>query len=142
MTSIHTYYDDLSEGRTFAPHHFTVTEADMAGLASCISVAPLRSEGGEPVPQVAPEGQPAVSPFLLNTFRVMREAISMPDGLLHARETIRLFEPVRPGDALTLTLRVQSKYIKNDKKFVLLRHDVTRDGVSVMSFDRLIVWVK
>ena len=68
----------------------------------------------------------------------------MPDGLLHARETLELHAPAYPGDRLSLTLRVKSKYIKNDKKFVLMEHEITRvdDQRRIMTVDRLIVWVK
>lgn len=141
----HTYYDDLVEGHAFPPYEWTVTEEDAAELDACVVVGPLRTADGRELPAAESDGERApLSPFLLNTFKAMRVAISMPDGLLHARETLELHAPAHPGDRLSLTLRVKSKYIRNDKKFVLMEHDITRadDQRRIMTVDRLIVWVK
>jgi len=140
----HTYYDDLVEGHAFPPHHWTVTEEDVAELDACVVVGPLRRADGSEFPAAPQPARQALSPFLLNTFKAMRAAISMPDGLLHARETLELHAPAYPGDRLSLTLRVKSKYVKNDKKFVLMEHDIARvsDQRRIMTVDRLIVWVK
>jgi acyl dehydratase len=142
MATTHTYYDDLHEGQTFPSYTWTVTAEDAKELSSCVKVGPLRRPDGSEVEAQAGAGPEPVSPFLLNTFKAMRASFSMPDGLLHARETMTFSEPVHPGDELTLKLSVESKYIKNDKKFVLLRHAISRGGTPVMSVDRLIVWVR
>ncbi|RUQ72190.1 hypothetical protein EJ913_11605 [Azospirillum doebereinerae] len=152
VTTGHTYYDDLVEGHAFPPYQWTVTDADVAELEACVVVGPLRTPDGTAVPTAVPTAETAtetagrkpLSPFMLNTFKAMRVAISMPDGLLHARETLELHAPAYPGDRLSLTLRVKSKHIKNDKKFVLMEHEITRvdDQRPIMTVDRLIVWVK
>lgn len=144
VTTGHTYYDDLVEGHAFPPYQWTVTDEDVAELEECVVVGPLRTPDGAAVPTTETAGRKPLSPFMLNTFKAMRVAISMPDGLLHAREALDLHAPAYPGDRLSLTLRVKSKYIKNDKKFVLMEHAITRvdDQRPIMTVDRLIVWVK
>ena len=137
------YYDDFVEGHVYEPFAWQVSRQDAAALNDCLQVGELRREDGTVVagPSSAAD---ALSPFILNTFKAMRARIRMPDGLLHAKEIVTLHAPAREGDTLRAKLKIKSKYEKNGRRFVVLEHDIRRadDDAPVMTFDRLVAWVK
>lgn len=138
------YYDDFVEGHAYEPFRTRLTADDAATLARCLTLGPLTGPNGELIAPANDAGDgAALSPFLLNSFHAMRARIRMPDGLLHARETMRLLAPAHAGDELETTIRIASKFLKNDRKFVLLEHIVRRpaDGTHIMTFERLVAWV-
>ena len=136
------YFDDFVEGHSYAPFKWRITAEDVAAFDGCLAVGPLRRADGSVVEAAASSGT-VLSPFILNTFKAMRAGIRMPDGLLHAKETMMLHAPAQVGDELVAILKIKSKYLKNGRKFVVLEHTITRadDGKPVMTIDRLVVWV-
>ena len=135
-------FDDLEVGRSYPPYRFTPSRADRDAHAACAVTLGLRRADGA---LVAPDGAPPdewLSPLMLNTFKALRAAIRMPDGVLHAREQITLVQPVAVDVPLAIVLTVTEKYSKNDKRFVVMDHVVTResDGARIMSFKRRLAW--
>jgi hypothetical protein len=141
--SQYDYYDDFVEGYVYEPFIWRVSSEDATVLNGCLQVGELHREDGTVVAESSLV-ENMLSPFILNTFKAMRARIRMPDGLLHAKETIVLHAPAREGDALRANLKIKAKYEKNGRRFVVLEHDIRRtdDDAQVMTLDRLVAWVK
>lgn len=136
------YYEDFAEGQSFEPFLCRVSADDVAALTNCINLNKITGPDGKVLP--APESDDTrVSPFLLNSFLPMRARVKMPDGLLHARETLRMHGSAQVGDELKTVMTVKARYEKNNRKFIEFEHAVSRvaDGQPIMSFDRTIAWV-
>lgn len=79
---------------------------------------------------------------ILNHFHGIRAAIKMPDGVLYAREKITLLSAAYADEVLHMTIRVASKYMKNDKPFVVLEQAIScpADAAAVMTIERTLYW--
>lgn len=133
-------FDDFVEGQAFPPYDFTISADDAAMLAGALSMGPLRRADGS---AVEGGGEPdGLSLFLLNTFQVQRHAFRMPDGVLHARETITSRGPAYPGEGLRMSIRVKSKYERNGRPFVVLDLELTRraDEARILTVERTLCW--
>lgn len=140
--AIYDYYEDFAEGQTFEPFLCRVSAEDLAVLDNCINLKKVTGPDGQVLPAPATDGT-RVSPFLLNSFLPMRARVKMPDGLLHARETLRMHGFAQVGDELQTVMTVKARYEKNNRKFLEFEHVVSRvaDGQPLMTFDRTIAWV-
>lgn len=136
------YWNDFHEGQRFEPWLTTVTQADSDALNACVNLTRITGPDGQELAEASGRER-CVSPFLLNTFLPMRGLVRMPDGLLHARETLRMHNGAQVGDTLSTVMTVLAKYEKNNRHFLEFRHVVTRasDGAPIMTFDRTIAWV-
>lgn len=133
-------YDDFVEGQAFPPYDFTVSAEDVAMLAGALDMGPLRRADGSVVEGEA--GDQGVSLFLLNTFQVQRNAFRMPDGILHARETLVSHGPARAGEPLRMTIQVKSKYERNGRLFIVLDLELSRraDQARILTVERTLCW--
>lgn len=137
-----TVFDEIEVGRSFEPYRFTPTREDKALHGACTAAGVLRRADGAPVEAASGCSDEVVSPLMLNTFKAIRAAINMPDGVLHAREEITLHAPARVGEELMAVLTIKEKYLKNDKRFVVIDHLISRaaDGEPVMLVERRLAW--
>ncbi|WP_153139268.1 hypothetical protein [Paraburkholderia agricolaris] len=137
-----TLFADLQEGQTFSPYCFTPSADDEAIYNQCVRIPSLTRADGTAVVAEGDAERAPLSPFMLNTFKAMRAAINMPNGVLHAREQIVLQAPAFVGEALEAVLSVKSKYLKNDKRFVILELAITRvaDRQPIMNIERRLTW--
>lgn len=69
-------------------------------------------------------------------------AFAWPTGVLHAREKVRLLAPVYPGEELEASVLVKDKYLKNDKRFVVLEITVRKleNARIALVAERSLVW--
>lgn len=136
------YYEDFTEGQGFEPFLFRVTAEDVSVLHNCINLRQVTGPDGQALAAPGTD-KTRVPPFLLNSFLPMRARIRMPDGLLHARETLKTHGFAQVGDELQTVMTVKARYEKNNRKFIELEHVVSRvaDGQPIMTFDRTIAWV-
>jgi hypothetical protein len=143
MSEREIVYDDFEEGRVYPPYDFTVTAADRAAFESCVADAAVLRQGGAPLPQAsATGGRRPLSALVLNTFKVQRASFRMPEGVLHARETLTMHAPAYEDEPLRIAITVKSKYRKNDRPFVVLDLALTRiaDGAPIMTVERTLCW--
>src|SRR5690606_22921669 len=115
------YYEDFAEGQTFESFLCRVSADDVAALGNSINLKKRTGPDGKELPAPPADGA-RVSPFLLNSFWPMRARVKMPDGLLHARETLRMHGSAQVGDELQTIMTVKARYEKNNRKFVEFEH--------------------
>ena len=86
-----------------------------------------------------PETVPAL---LLNELKSLKRFLKLPPGVLHAREELSLAGAARIGEALEVTVEIFDKFIKNEKRFVVVLQHVrsAEDGRSILSIKRTLYW--
>jgi hypothetical protein len=78
----------------------------------------------------------------LNELRALKSQMRLPPGVLHAQEEIEMFSAARVGEALTTSITVEKKYIRNDKRFIVFDQHVrcAADQRSIMKVKHILYW--
>jgi len=124
-------YDDIVVGQTFPPQPLPVSADDVARFYRCLGEA-------RPPPGIGTR----VPSFLLNELRAMKNQMRFPPGVLHAQEQIEMFSSARLGEPLTTSISIANKYIRNDKRFIVIDQHVrcATDQRSVMNVRHILYW--
>jgi hypothetical protein len=124
-------YDDIAVGQQFPPQPLPVTADDVARFYRCLGEIRAAPETGTRVPS-----------FLLNELRAMKNQLRFPPGVLHAQEEIEMCSAARLGEPLTTTITIANKYIRNDKRFVVIDQHVrcATDQRSIMKIRHVLYW--
>jgi hypothetical protein len=90
----------------------------------------------------APTARTPVPAFMLNELRVLKSHLKLPPGVLHAQESIELASPAYPDEDLHIEVRIADRYLKNDKRFVVVAQSVRRasDGTPIMALRHTLYW--
>lgn len=130
------YYDDFEAGQTYPVFEYAISAEDMAVHRASYEWTIEGLDGAAPA-----VGDEIISPFAINSFLAMRASFDMPEGVLHAREILRMHAPAHVSDRLRVELSVLEKYERNGRPFIVFRHRVTRqEGEPVMDIDRTVCW--
>lgn len=124
-------YDDIVVGHQFPPHPLPVDPDDIVRFYACLGEVRPSPEIGTRVPS-----------FLLNELRALKSQMRLPPGVLHAQEELEMFSAARVGEALTTTITVEKKYIRNDKRFIVFDQHVrcAADQRSIMKVKHILYW--
>ena len=124
-------YDDIAVGQSFPSQPLPLTADDVARFYRCLGEARPAPETGTRVPS-----------FLLNELRAMKNQMRFPPGVLHAQEEIEMFSAARLGEPLTTTITIANKYIRNDKRFIVIDQHVrcADDQRSIMTIRHILYW--
>lgn len=136
-------YDDFTVGQQFPPSRFSISGTESDEFVGTFAHGPLKAQPPAVlseqvhVPTVRP-----VHPTLVGSFQPQHAAFAWPTGVLHARESVSLRAPVFPGETLEATVFVKNKYVKNDRKFIVLEIAVRKleNGVEAVTVERTLVW--
>ncbi|CAB3848390.1 MaoC family dehydratase [Achromobacter denitrificans] len=143
MASNELFYDDFEIGRLFPPSRYSIDAADSDAFIGTFEHAPLLDGSGRAVSgQGGDAPVRSVHPVLVGSFQPQHAAFAWPTGVLHAREKVRLLAPVYPGEALEASVLVKDKYLKNDKRFVVLEITVRKleNARVALVAERSLVW--
>lgn len=115
-------FDDLSKGLVYPPYKYRVTKAHLDAYLAAVS------EDGVPVPADLREHR--LLPTLVSTnygfvYAAMRG--KLPQGFLNASVSLDLIAPAPVADELSMTVTIEDKQVKRDRKHVML-HAAVRDG--------------
>lgn len=133
------YFDDFEPGQDWGSNTWTPSEA----LCRRWQAAGL---GGAPEGDGSPEagGRLRAPPALV--FVALSQVIQdrlrdKPPGGVHAKQGLSFHAPIYAGDALTTSLKVRSKYIKRERRYVELETEtVNQHGTLVCSGLRTTIW--
>lgn len=121
-----TTYDDLVIGDEIGRTRCVTDEARVARYRSAMP--------GSSDPTSVPL-------LLLATMHAMKTLLRVPDGTVHAEDTIELHRPVAVGEQLDTVLSVADKFLRGDKRFVVLRQEVVDpEGSVVLTALRRLAW--
>jgi acyl dehydratase len=143
MASNELFYADFEIGRPFPPCRYSISAADSDAFIGTFDHSPVLDAAGRAVPaDGAAAAVRSVHPVLVGSFQPQHAAFSWPVGVLHAREKVRLMAPVYPGEELEASVRVKDKYLKNDKRFVVLEITVRKleNARIALVAERSLVW--
>lgn len=122
-------YDDIEVGKIFPPQMLPITADHIADFYKCL---------GESRP--APRAGTRVPSFLLNELRALKNQMRFPPGVLHAQEEIEMHSAARLGETLTTTITISDKYIRNEKRFIIIDQHVRSGERSVMKVKHILYW--
>jgi hypothetical protein len=124
-------YDDIAVGQAFPPQPLPITADDVARFYRCLGQ-------DDPAPKIGDR----VPSFLLNELRAMKNQMRFPPGVLHAQEEIEMLSAARLGEPLTTSITIADKYLRNDKRFIVIDQHVrcASDRRSIMKIRHILYW--
>lgn len=122
-----TPFSEVVVGQRF-PAQELVRDADQVKRFSAIA-------GWPKLPDCVPT-------LLLNELKSLKRFLKLPPGVLHAREELSLAGAARIGERLEVTVEIADKFIKNDKRFVVVLQSIrsAEDGRAILSIMRTLYW--
>lgn len=125
-----TGYDAITVGQAWPAKTVRIGTDQLARYFRCIG----RTD--EPV-----SGTP-VPAFMLNELRVLKSHMKLPPGVLHAQEELQLLSAARTGEDLGIEVSIRDKYLRNNKRFVVVAQAVRRvsDGSPIMNVLHTLYW--
>ena len=123
-------YDDIEVGQAWPPEVVVITPDMLERYFRCIGA------------NVAPTPHTPVPAFMLNELRVLKSHMKLPPGVLHAQEELQLAAPAFAGEPLTIEVSIRDKYVRHDKRFVLVAQAVCRaaDAAPIMTVLHTLYW--
>lgn len=124
-------YDSIEVGTTFPPQPLPIETEDLTRFYRCL---------GENAPAVRPGAR--IPSFLLNEFKSVKTQMRFPPGVLHAQEDIAMLSAAHLGEPLGVVISIVDKYIRNEKRFIVVDHHVTctTDDRSIARIKHTLYW--
>ncbi len=125
-------YDQLAVGLALPPQALEIDAAALGRFHACLG---RQDEASRRIPA-----------FLLNEIRAMKTRMKLPPGVLHAEESLTQRSAAYLGDRLEVLVRIADKYIRNDKRFVVVEQRVqvpateTTAARPVLDIRRILYW--
>lgn len=136
-------FDDFQIGHRFPSFRYGISAADSDDFIKTFDHDSVQTEGCALTDSAARRRTVRfVHPTLAGSFQPQHAAFKWPTGVLHAREKVRLTAPIYPGEALEACVTVKNKYVKNDRRFIVLEisvHKLENDRLA-MIIERSLVW--
>jgi len=116
-------FDEVQIGEEFGPVEYVLSAETIAQYAEAI---------GDPHPWYtgnSPFDGPIAPPTIAALFqsKALRSEFSVPPGTIHAKQEFEFLNPVKPGMRILSYGKIESKYMKRDRKYVEIRTHST-DG--------------
>jgi hypothetical protein len=125
-------FDDLSIGLVYPPYHYWVTEAHVDAYLAAVAEddAPVREDL-----RTHPLLPTLVSTNYGFVYAAMRGRL--PQGFLNASVVLDLIQPVALAQELTMTVAIEDKQLKRDRKHVMLRAAVRDSNARELAVARI-----
>jgi hypothetical protein len=125
-------FDALEIGQTWPAYEYELTHEFVSEYG-----ASVRSED---------EGAPSddsdyFPPLALDTLTPLKATIRLPEGTLHAQESVTFSGLPTKGDKVSVTLTVKDKFVKRSRKFVIIVQECRgSDGRPLLTAEKTFVW--
>lgn len=97
--------------------------------------AAVASEFGGPVAHPT-----TASIYILKAYKV---GVTSPPGGVHAKQKFEFISPTRPGETLQIKAKVVDKYIKRERRYVVIESlAVNQDGEPKVKSLMTVIWAK
>ncbi|MDP2936945.1 MAG: MaoC family dehydratase N-terminal domain-containing protein [Dehalococcoidia bacterium] len=146
MSEKELVYDEIEVGREFDPPVLNLTEEAVKKYLQAVEddssiyqdqTAALDAAVGWPV---AP---PTTAAIFSRTSVLFQKEGKMPPGSIHARQEFQFVAPLRPGDVLTTKARVAEKFVRKDRKWMVIESTtVNQRGETVVIGRMTGIWPK
>lgn len=123
-------YDDVPLRQSWPPQPICIDSGKLTRYLRCIG----RDD--------AVTAQTPIPAFMLNELRVLKQHMKLPPGVLHAQEELHLAAPAYADEPLTIEVSIQDKYLRNNKRFVVVAQRVERtsDATLIMTVRHTLYW--
>lgn len=136
-------FADFQIGQKFPAVQYTVSSQEADKFLTTYEHSQVRDAQGHVLSDVQKSAAVRpVHPLLAGSFQLQHAVFGWPFGVLHAREKITLHKPVYAGEPLEAMLEVKNKFIKNDKKFLIIQIEIRKvEGkYHALTVERTLVW--
>lgn len=121
-------FDDIVVGATLPSRRYTVDADAVSSYRSALALPPA-----DYVPSM----------FCVVLMKEMRRLLPAPPGGIHAEQHFEFEEPLRIGDTIEVTSTIKDKYVRNERRNVVIATAFTRsDGVVVARGEARRIWAR
>ncbi|MDO8690035.1 MAG: MaoC family dehydratase [Dehalococcoidia bacterium] len=123
MSEKELVYDEIEVGREFDPPAMELTaEAVRKYLLAVEDDTPIygNRQEAEAAGLGWPVAPPTTAAMFSRTSVLLQKEGTMPPGSVHARQEFQFVAPFRPGDTLTTKAKVVEKFIRKERKWMVI----------------------
>ena len=123
MSDKELVYDEIEVGREFDPPTLDLTpEAVQKYLQAVEDDTPFYKDqkAAEEAGLGWPVAPPTTAAIFSRTSVLLQKEGKMPPGSIHARQEFQFVAPFRPGDTLTTKAKVVEKFVRKDRKWMVI----------------------
>ncbi|WP_041775799.1 hypothetical protein [Blastococcus saxobsidens] len=125
-----TKFDDLEVGQTWDDYTYDLTPEAVSAYRESVRL------GGE-------DDSGDVPPMLLDTLYPVKKSLQLPEGTLHAQESVTFLGRPAVGERVSVSLVVKEKFVKKERKFVVITQDCrASDGRLLATAEKTFVWAE
>ncbi|WP_342000233.1 MaoC family dehydratase N-terminal domain-containing protein [Microbacterium sp. LWH7-1.2] len=106
-------FDEIEVGTVLPSRTYTIEAGEVAAYRASLGLA---------------EGDDVPPTFCVLLLREMRTLLPAPPGGIHAEQRFDFHSPLRIGDRIVVTSTVTEKYIRNERRNVVITTDFAREG--------------
>jgi 3-hydroxybutyryl-CoA dehydratase len=137
-------YDSVEIGTEFPPYEYRITDVTVKRYAEAVQDhQPLFSDAAYAIREgyqgiVAPPTTAAIY-----ATRAHKQEKKLPPGGIHAKQMFRFLKPAYPGDLLISKAKVVDKYIKKERKYVVIEVETKNQRGEIVVISRSTgIWPK
>ncbi len=146
MSEKELLYDDIELGREFEPFVLSLApEAVKTYIQAVEEDTPIYHD--QKAAEAAGVGWPVAPPTIASIFTrssvFLQKEGKMPPGAIHARQEFQFVAPVRPGDLLTTEGKVVDKFIRKERKWMVIESTTKNQKGEVVVIAKMTgIWPK
>lgn len=132
------YFNDLNVGQTFPQFEFNISDEIVDKYLKTVE------DNNEVFKTVDDKGKRVVPSIIVSlfSFGAYKNFIENPPGSLHAKQEYEFLEPFYVGDKLTVQGKIEDKYVKNGRNFVVVKTEAKKDNRIVLNSLMTLLWIK
>lgn len=146
MSEKELVYDEIDIGRDFDPPVLNLTEEAVGKYLQAVDDdTPIYHDqkAAEAAGVGWPVAPPTTAAIFSRTSVLLQKAGKMPPGSIHARQEFQFVNPFRPGDVLTTKAKVAEKFVRKDRKWMVIESTTTNQNGEVVVIGRMTgIWPK
>lgn len=146
MSEKELVYDEIEEGREFDPPDLDLTsEAVQKYILAVEDDTPIytNQKAAEEAGLGWPVAPPTTAAIFSRTSVLLSEEGKMPPGSIHARQEFQFVAPFRPGDKLTTKAKVVEKFVRKERKWMVIESTTKNQRGETVVIGRMTgIWPK
>lgn len=132
------FFDELTTGQTFSPLRYRFETEDVETYLRAVGDTAAAFRDNRAAREAGFDGA-LVPPLATLNYGFIYQAMGRrpPTGFLNTATSFEFHAPAVHGEELTLAVSVEDKFVKRDRKYVILRAVVTNDRGQLVSSARV-----
>ena len=146
MSERELVYDEIEIGREFDPPEVILSEEAVRKYLQAVednSAIYRDKDAAEDEGVGWPVAPPTTAAIFSRTSVLLQKEGKLPPGAIHARQEFQFVSPTRPGDTLTTKAKVVEKFIRKDRKWMVIESTTKNQRGETVVIGRLTgIWPK